>query len=92
MTGKIPFSVREKRSKRLISLSKDKHLDFCKVNIGRVSNVLFEHTRSEGMITGFTENYLRAEYPWKASLAGSIKRVRLTGISDSGRISTELID
>jgi threonylcarbamoyladenosine tRNA methylthiotransferase MtaB len=92
MTCKIPFSVREKRSKRLISLSKDKHLDFCKVNIGRVSNVLFEHTRSEGMITGFTENYLRAEYPWKASLAGSIKRVRLTGISDSGRISTELID
>ena len=92
MPGKIPYSVREQRSKRLISLSRDKHLDFCNLNIGQVSNVLFEHTRNEGMITGFTENYLRVEYPWKASLAGSIKRVRLTGISGTGRISAELID
>jgi threonylcarbamoyladenosine tRNA methylthiotransferase MtaB len=92
MPGKIPFSVREQRSKRLISLSKNKHLEFCKLNIGLVYNVLFEHTRSEGMITGFTENYLRAEYPWKASLAGRIKKVRLTGISGTGRIVTKLID
>jgi len=92
MTGKVPFSVREKRSKRLISLSKEKHLYFCNLNIGRISNVLFEHARSDGMITGFTENYLRGEYPWKASLAGSIRGVRLTGISGSGRISTELTD
>jgi threonylcarbamoyladenosine tRNA methylthiotransferase MtaB len=92
LPGKVPYSVREHRSKRLISLSGDKHLEFCKLNIGRVSNVLFEQTRRDGMITGLTENYIRVEYPWKASLAGRIKRVRLTGISTTCRITSELID
>jgi len=53
MTGKVTFSTRERRSKRLISLSDDKHQEFCRLNIGNFSDVLFEHTRSEGMITGF---------------------------------------
>jgi threonylcarbamoyladenosine tRNA methylthiotransferase MtaB len=90
MPGKIPFSVREHRSKRLIYLSKVKHLEFCKMNIGRVSKVLFEHTRREGMITGFSENYLRVEHPWEKSLAGEVTEVKLTGISGNGRLTSEL--
>ncbi|MDP4222577.1 MAG: tRNA (N(6)-L-threonylcarbamoyladenosine(37)-C(2))-methylthiotransferase MtaB [Bacteroidota bacterium] len=91
MPGKIPFSVREHRSKRLISLSKYKHLEFCKMNIGRVSKVLFEHTRSKGMITGFSENYLRVEHPWEKFLAGAVTEVKLTGISGNGRLTSEVI-
>jgi threonylcarbamoyladenosine tRNA methylthiotransferase MtaB len=91
MPDKIPFRTREKRSKILLSLSAEKHLEFCKQNIGRTAEVLFEHSRSEGMITGFTGNYLRAEYPWDTSLAGTVKKVRLTGISGSGRMTGELI-
>lgn len=91
MPGKIPFRTREKRSKRLLSLSAEKHLEFCKQNIGQTAEVLFEHTRREGMITGFTGNYLRAEYPWETSLAGNVKKVRLIGISGSGRMTAELI-
>ncbi len=91
MQGKIPYFVREGRSKRLISLSKEKHLEFCRLNIGRTAKVLFEHTRSDGMITGFSENYLRSEHPWNKSLAGKIMEVRFTGISGNGRLTTELI-
>jgi threonylcarbamoyladenosine tRNA methylthiotransferase MtaB len=91
MPGKVPFRIREERSKRLLSLSADKHLEFCRQNIGKPGEVLFEHTRSEGMITGFTGNYLRTEYPWDTKLAGNIKKVRLTGISPSGRMNIELI-
>lgn len=91
MPGKIPFRTREKRSKRLLSLSAEKHLEFCKQNIGHTAEVLLEHTRHEGMITGFTGNYLRAEYPWETSLAGNVKKVRLMGISGSGRMTAELI-
>jgi threonylcarbamoyladenosine tRNA methylthiotransferase MtaB len=87
----VPYSLREHRSKRLISLSKEKHLEFCKTNIGRTAKVLFENTRSEGMITGFSENYLRAEHPWDKSLPGKIIEVRFTGISGNGRLTTELI-
>jgi threonylcarbamoyladenosine tRNA methylthiotransferase MtaB len=91
MPGKIPFRTREKRSKKLLSLSAEKHLEFCKQNIGQTAEVLFEHNRNEGMITGFTGNYIRAEYPWDARLAGNVKKVKLTGISGSGRMTAELI-
>ena len=92
MSGKVLFSTREKRSRRLISLSENKHLEFSEQNIGRTAEILFEHNRNEGMITGFTGNYLRSEYPWKTSLAGTIKTARLTGISRSGRMTVEFID
>jgi threonylcarbamoyladenosine tRNA methylthiotransferase MtaB len=91
MPGKIPFSTREKRSKRLLSLSDNKHAEFCKLNVGKITDVLFEHKRSEGMITGFTENYLRAEHPWNANLAGRVEKVILTGVSVSGNMNTELV-
>ncbi len=91
MPDKIPFRTREKRSKILLSLSAEKHLEFCKQNIGRTAEVLFEHSRSEGMITGFTGNYLRTEYPWNPNLAGNVRLVSLKGISDSGRMTAELI-
>jgi hypothetical protein len=62
------------------------------MNTGREAEVLFEHIRSDGMITGFTGNYIRAEYPWEASLAGKVKKIRLAGISGSGRMTAELIE
>ena len=92
MPGKVPFRTREERSRKLISLSDGKHAEFCSINTGASAAVLFEHTRSNGLISGFTENYLRTELPWDPGLAGTIRRVRLTGISGSGRMTSELID
>ena len=92
MKGKVPFKVREERSRKLIRLSEEKHTKFSIINTGASAEVLFEHTRSEGMISGFTENYLRTELPWDPGLAGAIRKVRLTGISGSGRMTSELID
>jgi threonylcarbamoyladenosine tRNA methylthiotransferase MtaB len=61
------------------------------LNIGNTSSVLFERTRSEGLITGFTSNYIRVEHPWDPKLAGAIRDVRLTGLSESGKMKIELI-
>jgi MiaB-like tRNA modifying enzyme len=88
---KVLYKDKERRSKRLIALSQKKNLIFNKLNIGEVTNVLFENTRNEGLITGFTSNYIRVEYPWEARLAGQIKKVRLDKISPSGRMNIELI-
>ena len=90
--GKVTIKEKEARSKKLITLSKAKSLDFYMMNIGQTTNVLFEATRSDGFITGFTANYIRVEYPWQSKLAGQIKKVRLTGISQTGRMSIELIN
>jgi hypothetical protein len=45
-----------------------------------------------GMISGFTGNYIRVEYPWQAKLAGNVRKVRLTKILPSGKMGIELIE
>jgi threonylcarbamoyladenosine tRNA methylthiotransferase MtaB len=92
MKGRIAFDAREKRSKKLLSLSEKKYTEFCLHNVGTIADVLFEHVTIEGKITGFTGNYLRTEYPFKPDLAGVIKKVKLKSIADSGRMEAEIID
>jgi threonylcarbamoyladenosine tRNA methylthiotransferase MtaB len=92
LPAKVSYIEKEKRSKRLIALSDEKNLEFKKFNTGQITNVLFERTRSDGLISGFTSNYIRVEHPWHPKLAGQIKKVKLAGISSTGRMSVELID
>jgi threonylcarbamoyladenosine tRNA methylthiotransferase MtaB len=92
LPGKVSHAEKELRSKRLLSLSERKSSEFRKINCGQIADVLFEKVKSRGMISGFTGNYIRVEYPWNAELAGQIRQVRLTGISPSGKMDIELID
>ncbi len=92
MEGRISPAITGNRSRRLKDLSEEKHLDFCKINKGKTASVLFEQTRSEGMITGLTGNYLRVEYPWKKELVNRIREVRIGDPAPSGRLKIELTD
>jgi threonylcarbamoyladenosine tRNA methylthiotransferase MtaB len=92
LPAKVSFKDKEIRSKRLITLSQKKNIIFNKLNIGKISDILFENTRCEGTITGFTSNYIKAEHPWDSRLAGNIKKVKLTGISLSGKMHIELME
>jgi threonylcarbamoyladenosine tRNA methylthiotransferase MtaB len=91
LSEKVPYHEKEKRSKRLIALSQKKNIIFNKLNIGQRTDVLFEKTFSDGLITGFTSNYIRVQYPWESKLAGEIRKVKLIGISSSGKMNIELI-
>jgi threonylcarbamoyladenosine tRNA methylthiotransferase MtaB len=92
LPDKVPFKEKEERSKKLIGLSQKKNVIFNSLNIGQLTKVLFENTRSEGLITGFTSNYIRVGHPWESSLTGNIKKVRMTGISSSGKMDIEIIE
>lgn len=92
LPGKVSQADKDERSKRLIELSGKKNLEFINENIGRKSMVLFEKTRNDGFITGFTENYLRVEYPYDSKLACKIRNTELTGIAPGGRMQIKLID
>jgi threonylcarbamoyladenosine tRNA methylthiotransferase MtaB len=92
LPSKVAAAEKVKRSKRLIALSEGKALEFNKLNIDQVTNVLFEKSRTEGFITGFSSNYIRVEHPWQANLAGQVSRVKLKNISSSGRMRVELIE
>jgi len=92
LPGKVIHTEKEIRSKILLSLSESKALNFRLLNSGRQENVLFEKVKNKGMITGFTGNYIRAEYSWHSSLAGQVKKVRLLDIASSGNMNIELMD
>ena len=92
LPGKVSQGEKDSRSKKLSDLSDKKSLEFQTLNIGQETSVLFEKNRNEGFITGLTSNYIRAEYPWQKKLACQIKKVRLTGISQTGKMSVELIN
>jgi len=92
ISPRVSHQEKERRSRKLVSLSRSKHMEFMELNKGYTAEVLFEKTRSSGMITGLTGNYLRVEYPWQAKLAGQIRKVILKGIAPSGRMSIEIID
>jgi len=92
LPGKVTHWDKEKRSRLLTELSDKKQDQFRRLNKGYITDVLFERTKSEGFITGFSSNYLRVEYPWQAKLAGTVRKVEIKNISATGRMSVELID
>ncbi len=92
LPGRVSPAEKTRRSKSLISLSESKSAFFNNLNIGQSAMVLFESSRSEGMITGFSSNYIRVEHQWHPKLTGQVKKVRLNSISSSGRMGVELID
>jgi threonylcarbamoyladenosine tRNA methylthiotransferase MtaB len=92
LPNKVLHNEKEIRSKKLIALSEKKNLEFIEMNRDQITNVLFERTRSDQSITGFTSNYIRVEHPWHISLAGQIRKVQLDNILPTGRMSITLID
>ncbi|HEY5470350.1 MAG TPA: radical SAM protein, partial [Bacteroidales bacterium] len=92
LPGKVDYVEKEMRRKRLVDLSESKNQEFMNLNTGKSSEVLFEKTRSEGLITGFTSNYIKVEHPWQPLLASKIKKVKLKSISPTGKMCVELID
>lgn len=92
MDGKVKNIDKVIRSKQLIALSGKKHNDFCTINSGTVSSVLFENNKIDGLITGFTENYIKVEHPWQSKLAGKIMNVKLLETTVNGRMTIEIKD
>ena len=75
------------RTKRLSELSEKLHRGFYIENTGRDEQVLFESTSKNGMMYGFTRNYIKTETPFDKSLTGQIAPVTLAGISENGNMT-----
>ncbi len=65
------------RSQQLLNISEHKLHAFYEKHIGQTANVLFEHTKKDGMMHGFTENYIKVEVPYQASLVNETRIVTL---------------
>ncbi len=92
LPGKVPAKIKGERRKQLSRLSKKINLDFKKRNINTINEVLFENSVKEKKVSGFTGNYLKAEYNATEIIKGKIKKVRIVGINPSGNLAVELLN
>ena len=87
----VPMEKRKERSKMLHILSDKKKRAFYEENVGTERTVLFEAEEEEGMMYGFTENYVKVKTPFQAELVNNFRKVRLTSIDRDGIMKIELI-
>jgi threonylcarbamoyladenosine tRNA methylthiotransferase MtaB len=70
-------------------LSDKKRRRFYEDHIGGEFRVLFENDIENGMMHGFTENYIRVGARYDPVLINELKRVRLTNINEKGIMLAE---
>ncbi len=88
---KVPMDTRRERSKILHLLSDRKKHAFYQTQIGKHKTVLFEQEENEGLLYGFTENYVKVKTPYDARLINQIVAVQLTEIDRDGLMKCDIL-
>lgn len=87
MDGVIPIPERKRRNKMLRILSEKKKMAFYQTQLGKTLPVLWEHEDKNGMIYGFTENYVRVKKPFDINSVNQIEFLELKKIESDGTVS-----
>ncbi|MDY3521765.1 tRNA (N(6)-L-threonylcarbamoyladenosine(37)-C(2))-methylthiotransferase MtaB [Riemerella anatipestifer] len=87
MDGVVPISERKKRNKMLRILSEKKKMAFYQSQLGKTLPILWEHENKDGMMFGFTENYVRVKKPFDQSSVNQIETLKLNKIEADGTVS-----
>jgi len=67
-------------------LSEKKKMAFYQTQLGKVLPVLWEHEEKNGMMYGFTDNYVRVQKPFNSNSINQIEMVKLEKISAEGNV------
>jgi threonylcarbamoyladenosine tRNA methylthiotransferase MtaB len=89
MPGVISKKDRNERSRMLHSLSDKKRRYFYEQHLGTTHTVLFENDLEDGLMHGFTENYIRVAARYDPLLINELKKVVLTTINEKGHVEVE---
>lgn len=68
----VPFSLRHERNKALRNLSYQKMQYFTALHAGQQRRVLFESANKQGLMEGFTDNYIRVQAPYRQDWVNQI--------------------
>jgi len=77
MSDPVPMEIRRQRNEMLRILSQKKRMAFSNRFIGSARTVLFEHSRENGRISGFTDNYIKVSLPEDVNMINQIANVKL---------------
>jgi len=84
----VPVEERKRRNKMLTILSEKKKRYFYEQNKGKDFTVLFEQENNGGMISGFTENYIRVKTEYDDELINQLVKVKLNELDSDGVFKT----
>lgn len=76
--GVVTPEEKHRRVNALLEISDKKLCDFYNRFLGETRPVLFEDNQTDGLICGFTDNYIRVGVPFDAGLANHILPITLT--------------
>jgi threonylcarbamoyladenosine tRNA methylthiotransferase MtaB len=68
----VPINIRNERNKILRNLSYEKMIAFTNKHQGQTRKVLFESANKNGMMEGYSDNYIKITAPYKAEWENSI--------------------
>ena len=88
----VPSHKRSERSKMLHILSDKQRRYFYEQQIGKNFTVLFEEDIDNGMMQGFTENYVRITAKYDPLLINETKLVSLLSINENMLVEVEEVD
>lgn len=91
LPGKVEVNERKRRNNMLRILSDKKKYAFYHSLIGSEVEVLFEAENDNGMIKGFSSNYVRTALPYDEKLVNNFAKVKINEVKD-GLAFGELIE
>jgi threonylcarbamoyladenosine tRNA methylthiotransferase MtaB len=89
LKGSVPGNIRHERTARLRILSEKKRRNFYEQHLGKVHKVLFEQDAEEGLLHGFTANYIKVSVKFDPLLVRELKAVKLCLINEKGLVEIE---
>lgn len=84
MDGVVPIPVRKERNKMLTILSNKKKRAFYESQEQRTDKVVFEASEDNGMMYGFTKNYVKVKTPFNPLMINQSSHVKLTELDRDG--------
>ncbi|MEM1357363.1 MAG: tRNA (N(6)-L-threonylcarbamoyladenosine(37)-C(2))-methylthiotransferase MtaB [Bacteroidota bacterium] len=92
MDGVVPLAERKRRNKMLGILSEKKRRFHYECHLGEVRPVLLEKSKEEGILHGFTDNYVKVSFPAEESWVNHLVPMRLGAIGDDGLVGADLVE
>ena len=80
--SKVDVHQRRERNHILRILSDKKRNEFYNQMFGKELDVLFEHENHNGVMKGFSSNYIRVSHPYTNDLVNNISPVKINGLSN----------
>jgi threonylcarbamoyladenosine tRNA methylthiotransferase MtaB len=84
LDGVVPVPKRKERNKMLTILSAKKKRAFYESQAERTDKVVFEAAEDNGMMYGFTKNYLKVKTPYNPLMINQSSHVKLTELDRDG--------